>query len=359
MSGLTIVWFFYELIVMFYNFQNDLLIGTNRTGIDTLTLLLVMMALVGIDYFCSPNWRESFRWYYIVLAVVVSGICIRVGAREWDGDVGYYLQQVIHCVQRRNCFPAVTLLTNICAIMVVILLVVNFIERTWKTKAMVSVLEESSRLTLEGYNRMIEAELATRAARHEMRHHMTALIGMLKEEEIERAKEYILAIDKELLELPTMRYSHNILVNAIAGAYLDKAKKLGIEVLYRFEVPEKLNIADEDLCVFLTNMLENAVEACERMAKEKKRYIRVTIRKEEDFLFIGCINSMSNVNVSVKKGMETTKKDRHKHGYGLAAMKRIAKKNNGVFNIEYSETEFSVKSNLCLYSANGRPESEV
>lgn len=85
-------------------------------------------------------------------------------------------------------------------------------------------------------------------------------------------------------ELPVFRYSENILVNVIAGEYLDRAKKLGVEVEHCLSVPAELKIADEDLSVFLSNMLENALEACERMKLGQECYIHVKMHVNENFL---------------------------------------------------------------------------
>lgn len=67
----------------------------------------------------------------------------------------------------------------------------EFIRRTMREKEMLSALEERSRLTLEGYNRMLEAEESTNSVRHEMRHHMIALMGILKEGQKGEVYKYI------------------------------------------------------------------------------------------------------------------------------------------------------------------------
>ena len=160
--------------------------------------------------------------------------------------------------------PAVTLITDFTSVMATIVLVADFVRRTLEAKQTISALEERSRLTLESYNRLLTAEQATNAVRHEMRHHMTALSGILEDGDTERARRYIASVSDEMNQIPAGRYSRNILVNVIAGTYLGQARKEGIQVEYRLDVPEKLNMEDEDLSVFFTNMLQNALEACEK-----------------------------------------------------------------------------------------------
>jgi sensor histidine kinase regulating citrate/malate metabolism len=49
-------------------------------------------------------------------------------------------------------------------------------------------------------------------------------------------------------------------------------------------VPKNISIAEIDLCVIIGNLLDNAIEACLRIAEEDKRFIRVYMdMKRKDF----------------------------------------------------------------------------
>lgn len=350
LSGGTIIWFFYEGIRMYLNQKNGEVLELGINGKETLLLFIVMIVMSVIEFWCQKEKRvKKIPRFYILLFFIVSASKILIGSREWNGNVGMYLSELVHSALWDNYKPMVHLFTDICAIMTVTILILEFIRRTVETREMVSALEERSRMTLEGYNRMLEAEEATNSVRHEMRHHMTALMGMLKKEENSRACEYITSVVKELEQLPVGRYSPNILVNAIAGFYLDKAVKQNIEIIYNLNVPEELGIMDEDLCVFLTNMLENALKACERMGTKTERYIHVKMHVEGNFLFIGCKNSISEEKGKDSKEKEGKGREEHRrHGYGMAAMERIAEKYGSILKVNQSLSEFSVKSNLCM-----------
>lgn len=217
------------------------------------------------------------------------------------------------------------------------------------------MLRERSRLTLEGYERTLRAEEATNAAKHEMRHHMTALSGLLQDGDTARAKEYIASVTDALDRLPTMRYCPNILVNAVAGSYLDQAKAMGVRVECSLKVPAELNVADEDMSVFLTNMLENALYACRRVSPERERYIRLKMALHENFLFIGCTNSAPDEQEAEELTGE--ERARRRHGYGLEAMRRIAEKYNSMLLTEHGNGSFTVKSNFSLRRATAAPSA--
>lgn len=193
---------------------------------------------------------------------------------------------------------------------------------------------------------MLRAQEATNAARHEMRHHMTALAGILREGDAERAGRYVAALSSQLDELPSGRYSPNMLVDVIAGSFLDQAKAEGIRVEHSLSLPERLPIPDEELSVFLNNLLENALQACRRMEPGAERYIRLRMHLHENSLFIGCVNSTAD-----EQGEQPAPRQRRedrRHGYGLEAMGRIAEKYSSILAVDRRPGEFSVQSNLRL-----------
>ena len=239
-----------------------------------------------------------------------------------------------------NFEPMVSLLTDIASTMALIAVVAEFVRRTLHTRQEMSVLEDRARQTMESYERLLAAQSATHALHHEMRHHMTAISGLLKSGEVGRATRYADAVAGDLDELSAGRYSRNLLVNAIAGSYLDRARAAGIRVEQRLNVPPELDIADEDLSVFLSNLLQNALEACERMGEGEQRYIKADMRLRGKFLFIRCVNSAPD-----EAG---EREERPGHGYGLAAMRGIAEKYDSALVVERGPGEFSVMSDLCL-----------
>lgn len=213
----------------------------------------------------------------------------------------------------------VELLSLIYALVAVILLIENFIKRTLHTRQMVGVLEEKNYLTTQNYKMLLQSNAKTKAVRHEMRHHMNALYAFINNNDAKRASEYIASVEKELEKISDSVYCNNILINAIAGKYINQAKENNIDVDYQLLVPETIGIADE-LCVLITNMLENAVEACERIKGEQRGYIKIMMKIEGQYLFIGCKNSTSAVVSTDNSGeFKTEKSDKSMHGCGIVA----------------------------------------
>nr|WP_243150638.1 ATP-binding protein [Clostridium sporogenes] len=94
-----------------------------------------------------------------------------------------------------------------------------------------------------------------------------------------------------------------------------------------------------DLCVILGNALDNAIEACEKIADESiKKYIHITSIVNKSFIVFEIKNSMKGyIN---KDYLYTDKTDDINHGFGLLNIESITKKYFGTTYIESSENTF-------------------
>ena len=352
LCGSVVIWALYEGIRRFARVRQGLAGVADSVGLGTLAVLLAVAAASCVEaaQWCRQTRRNKKRLLYFgVITAAVAAVYVFDRVQAWGDMRSYLTYGVWVALCAGNCWPIVSFLTDIASYMTAIVVVSDIIRRTVRTSRAVEVLRERSRLTLEGYERVLTAQEATNAANHEMRHHMAALAGILRDGDADRAMEYVLSVTEALDRLPTVRYSPNMLVNTIAGTYLDQAKVQNIRVECSLNVPEKLDIPDEDLSVFLTNLLENALHACQRMDPRRERYIRLKMDKHENFLFIGCVNSAPEEQEAEE--YDTERRALRQHGYGLEAMRRIAEKYSSILLLDRGEGEFSVKSNFNLRTA--------
>ena len=96
--------------------------------------------------------------------------------------------------------------------------------------------------------------------------------------------------------------------------------------------------------VIINNLLQNALEACEKMA-EGKRYIYLSGRQKKKFYMINVKNSFEGeVTFDTKTNLplSTKGKDTSLHGIGLSNVKREVDKYMGDVDIRARKNEFSV-----------------
>lgn len=179
------------------------------------------------------------------------------------------------------------------------------------------------------------------AYRHDMRHHFALLQGMAAKESIEEIKEYLRTAQSDMDAITPIRYCENETVNLILSAFATKAKQLGTLFSVEAMLPDSLPFSDTELCSLLSNALENAIHACEKILDRDKRLIRLRVFSKNNKLCIDLCNSYQ-VEPVFHQGLPVSKEQGH--GFGTKSMAHIVEKHGGVY-------QFSVKDGWFIFQA--------
>lgn len=214
----------------------------------------------------------------------------------------------------------------------------------------------SSEMQIEGqYHRlesMRENMEEIRRQRHDIRHYLLLLDQYAQEGENKKIRDSIQNYLEEHSSGKQPYICDNSVLNMILQYYRECAEKKGIDLQYTAQVPEKIPFAEQDLAVLAGNLLENAVEASEKLPEVKERKIRCQIRfLNKDMLAVIVSNSFSG-ELRMEHGKLMSSKGT-RHGIGLSSVKKLAEKYDGVMNCEYSDQEFRVSVLLKGHILNG------
>ena len=140
------------------------------------------------------------------------------------------------------------------------------LSKEQEARAHLEQLQNSLNLQVSQAVREIEAlresQQKTRAYRHDLRHHLQYLSGCLENGQYEQAQRYIHEINAEIEAARVVTYCENEAANLIFSAFAARAEAQGVKFSLRAELPHILPISESDLCVLLSNALENALHAC-------------------------------------------------------------------------------------------------
>ena len=100
-----------------------------------------------------------------------------------------------------------------------------------------------------------------------------------------------------------------------------------------------------DMVVLLSNLLDNAIEACQRYDKGDKA-IHVMAVVQQDF-FISVRNTSEPV-VIINGSIPTTKPEPQLHGFGLANIRLILEKYSGEYTMFYENGWFQFTADIPL-----------
>lgn len=165
-----------------------------------------------------------------------------------------------------------------------------------------------------------------RGWRHDYHNHIQTMMALVDKPEQMRA--YLLTLNKDLTTVDTVIKTGNVMLDAILNSKLSLIKSKDIAVNAKAVVPAELAISDVDLCVIIGNLLDNAMEACEKQEETSERFIRVFIGVMKRQLYISVMNSVDGMVVKDGKNYISSKTS-GSHGFGLMRVDRIAEKNGG------------------------------
>lgn len=139
---------------------------------------------------------------------------------------------------------------------------------------------------------MRESQNKTRAYRHDLRHHLQYLSACLENGQYTQAQSYIRSISDEIEASRVTVYCENEAANLIFSSFAGRAAAKGIPLSIHAELPHALPLTESDLCVLLSNALENALNACRRRAEQigESGSIEVQTYEKSGKLFLQVVN---------------------------------------------------------------------
>lgn len=184
-----------------------------------------------------------------------------------------------------------------------------------------------------------------RGWRHDYHNHIQTLSAYLSMEQYDKAAEYLELLSEDLTKVDTVLRTGNIKVDAILNSKLALIKERNIAVDATAVVPEEIAISDIDLSVLIGNLMDNAMEACEKLPKEE-RFIRVYIDVIKKQLYISVTNSTAGM--AKRKGNRFLSDKQGNHGFGLFRIDDIVKKHGGYMNRQAESGVFATEVMLPL-----------
>ncbi len=178
-----------------------------------------------------------------------------------------------------------------------------------------------------------------RAWRHDYHNHIQSVKALLSMGRQAELSEYLDNLEKDLDSIDIAIRTGNVGLDAILSSKVSIARKNNIEVNCTAKVPQNLKITDVHLCAIVGNLMDNAIEACEKMRcstnckdpeKAVPRFIRVYIGLFKSQLYISVTNSTNAVKRRRVTELVTSKLG--EHGFGLRRIDKIVEHYDGYVN---------------------------
>lgn len=218
---------------------------------------------------------------------------------------------------------------------------------------MAESLNQNSRLQLENHLLSMQQErydnLKTsieeaRQARHDMRHHFNMISALAQDGDLEKLQSYLTAAIDRIPDLD-MNFCENRAADSVIGYYYSLAKREKIPFHAQIDLPAKIPVDELDMCLVLSNLLENAVEASQNTAPVR-RQIKIQVYMHSSRLLLIQVENTFDGEIREKNGIFQSSK-RSGNGIGIQSVRHIAEKSNGASTFTYHTGLFSARVMLC------------
>ncbi len=187
------------------------------------------------------------------------------------------------------------------------------------------------------YNYLCTAITETKQARHDMRHQLNAISALVNKQDWDGLTVYLSGAFENIPDAELTFCDHPA-VDAVAGYYAELCRKNRIPYSFSFDLPAKVCVPEIDLCLVLSNLLENALEASLKIELSRRQIKAAAYLHTERMILLTVENTFEG-EIKRKKGVFQSTK-REGDGIGIQSVCRIAEKNGGYSSFCYENGVF-------------------
>lgn len=226
-------------------------------------------------------------------------------------------------------------------ILIIIFILVEYIGRITQKNLEYALEAQQTALEKNYYSNLEVTIEAIRDVRHDMKHNVQVMQGLLQQQKYEELAQYLNSIVKAHKNEFDIVLTPNATINALLSSKIYVAKSEHIQFNYTIQDSEYFSEHYFELCTILGNLIDNAIEGCKRVSDFSDRYISLTIENKNCMLYINIENTYDGIYK--KEGNHyITRKTELGHGRGIRSVERIVQKYHGHISFDIQHYKFSV-----------------
>lgn len=183
-----------------------------------------------------------------------------------------------------------------------------------------------------------------RRLNHDFRHHLRVLDMIAQAEGKKAIQEYIGQISRDFdseksgSDKPVCK---NVALDALLRYYQGQAMRIGVKIDIGLNLPEFFPLTDVEMCTVVGNLMENAVEACEKQ-NHGERVIHLRANTRTHILAFSIENTYEGKVVQSGKRFLSGKRGFLEYGIGVESAVHIVETYGGEARFEITDKIFKV-----------------
>lgn len=177
---------------------------------------------------------------------------------------------------------------------------------------------------------------------HDMTNHLSTLQLMAEKDMTEEIVQYVQKLIPEVKRGRVTDVTNSILA-VILFEKRAKAKQHDVDLECDVRVDD-IKMPMHELNSILNNVIDNAIEATEKVKNKKERIVEFCVYVKQNNLVMECINPyVEEPKIDSSGVFLTSKSDKYSHGKGIGIIYDYVLQNNGDVDIRYRDGKFSIR----------------
>lgn len=175
---------------------------------------------------------------------------------------------------------------------------------------------------------------------HDMKNHLRTIQKLSRDPEVQ---DYVMSIIGEVASHEMLYQTGNESLDIILNEKFQVCKEKGIRLTPYLDTNGLDFIRPVDISIMFGNLLDNAIEAVEKIEEKERREIRLKISHRNRFFVIRLENPFVEMPLRIRGNLfETKKREGRLHGFGLGNVEQVVESYCGQMNIALENRVFQV-----------------
>lgn len=219
-----------------------------------------------------------------------------------------------------------TIFLMIAALNILLYILMNKMQRDNITKEEYHLLKASlasqEKFAFEARERYSEMK----TLRHDVKHYLSATAELISGGSPEKAISYIESVINERINPSVVGVNTgSTVIDAVINRRLEVCAEKNIEMKCLIDT-QFVSDNDVDVSILLSNLLDNAIDGC---LNTELPQIELIVKRIKSLTYIIVKNNIGGSVLDKNPSLQTSKKDKSAHGYGIRSIKNIAEKYGG------------------------------